>query len=399
MHSSSVGALLGASGLLGNPVGETHIAGYNSVQRTSVVLVGASNVSDTSPILPSQIHTTWQYFDGTSWINFGTMDSDVLTPTGAAIGAQLRFAATYTDLSGDHVIGSAEHALVGTGARDTLTGDSESTGNIDYLFGLGGNDTYYVHGTGDIVVEASEQGVDTVHASIDYQLTACVENLILEGSAINGIGNGWANTITGTDADNMINGRAGADRMIGGDGNDRYFVDNINDVVTELADEGIDNVSTSVSYTLGDNIENLRATANAQGITLTGNALNNQITGGIGDDVLIGGGGRDVLTGGQGADTFRFLSTGDSPYGSGPNYDVIRDFDAAEHDVIDISDIYGGALNYIGDAAFSGAAGEIRVVDVAGGQRIDVNIDADLQPEIRILVRNGGITGIDDFVH
>ena len=35
--------------------------------------------------------------------------------------------------------------------------------------------------------------------------------------------------------------------MIGGDGNDLYFVDNVDDVVTEFGGQGLDEVRTSVS--------------------------------------------------------------------------------------------------------------------------------------------------------
>ena len=56
---------------------------------------------------------------------------------------------------------------------------------------------------------------------------------------------------------------AGADTMVGGDGNDTYVVDNIDDVTTEQAGGGTDTVFSSVSTTLRANVENLTLTGAA----------------------------------------------------------------------------------------------------------------------------------------
>ena len=51
------------------------------------------------------------------------------------------------------------------------------------MTGGAGNDTYNVDNTGDVVVEASGQGTDTVNSAVTHTLTANVENLVLTGSA------------------------------------------------------------------------------------------------------------------------------------------------------------------------------------------------------------------------
>ncbi|MEW6999647.1 VCBS domain-containing protein, partial [Colwelliaceae bacterium BS250] len=66
--------------------------------------------------------------------------------------------------------------------------------------------------------------------------------------------------------------------------------------------------------------------------TFTGGDGNDYIDGGLGNDVLIGGLGDDALIGGLGADTFVWLE-GDS------GTDHVKDFNFAEGDVLDLSDL------------------------------------------------------------
>ena len=76
--------------------------------------------------------------------------------------------------------------------------------------------------------------------------------------------------------------------MIGGTGNDTYVVNNAGDVVTEALNEGTDMVQSSITYTLGTNVENLTLTGSAN-IDGTGNGDANVITGNSGNDTLDGG--------------------------------------------------------------------------------------------------------------
>ncbi len=64
--------------------------------------------------------------------------------------------------------------------------------------------------------------------------------------------------------------------MIGGAGDDIYRVDNAGDVVTEAANAGTDRVESTISYTLGANVENLWLSGTAA-VNVTGNSLNNQL--------------------------------------------------------------------------------------------------------------------------
>jgi hypothetical protein len=92
------------------------------------------------------------------------------------------------------------------------------------MTGLAGNDTYTVNNAGDLVIEALNQGTDTVQASIAYTLPNNVENLLLTGTGnLNGTGNGLNNQITGNSGNNTLNGAAGIDTLTGGVGTDIFI--------------------------------------------------------------------------------------------------------------------------------------------------------------------------------
>jgi Ca2+-binding RTX toxin-like protein len=167
----------------------------------------------------------------------------------------------------------------------------------------------------DQTIELANQGTDTVQSSISWTLGANLENLTLTGTAaINGTGNSLANRITGNAGANVLDGAGGRDTLIGGLGDDLYVVDSSDDVVTELSGGGTDTVRSSVSYTLGANVENLEltgtaalnGTGNAAANRLTGNNAANTLDGGAGADTLDGGAGADRLVGGTGGDTYLF---------------------------------------------------------------------------------------------
>ncbi|MEW6292453.1 MAG: calcium-binding protein [Pseudomonadota bacterium] len=224
-------------------------------------------------------------------------------------------------LTGD----SGDNRLYGLGGNDTLNGLDgndflDGGSGTDTLRGGAGNDTYVVDNTGDIVTESANQGIDTVLSSVTWTLGSNIEHLTLTGSAaVNGTGNSLANTIIGNIAANVLSGGSGADTLVGGAGNDTYIVDNVGDVVTELADEGTDLVQSSVTYTLGNNVENLTltgtsatsGTGNAFDNVLIGNSANNTLTGNAGNDTLDGGSGNDTMRGGTGNDIYVVNATGD----------------------------------------------------------------------------------------
>ncbi|MFI3156731.1 MAG: SdrD B-like domain-containing protein [Methylococcaceae bacterium] len=182
---------------------------------------------------------------------------------------------------------------------------------IDTLLGGSGDDRYTVDDAGDEVTENADDGIDTVYSGVSYLLGANLENLALfDGLMIDGYGNELANRITGNDQANWLDGLGGADSLIGGFGDDSYRVDNADDLVIEDEYAGYDNVETTVSYTLADNLENLMLTG-ADALSGTGNALDNTLYGNMGDNALAGLDGTDWIFGGAGDDWVDGGSGGD----------------------------------------------------------------------------------------
>lgn len=220
--------------------------------------------------------------------------------------------------------GYGADSIVGGLGDDTLNGGAGS----DIMVGGAGNDTYHVYSTGDKVDESTAKagaGIDLVVSGLrDTDLTDAsiflktlgatgtdvIENVRLDASAVNVVGNSLANTIWGN---------AGANQMTGGAGNDIYYVD-LKDTVVEtsaLATE-IDSVVLDVGAAAGGidmatryaNVENLKLLGTGN-FDVTGTGANNKLEGNAGNNLLDGGLGNDTMAGGAGNDTYRVNVTTD----------------------------------------------------------------------------------------
>jgi len=142
--------------------------------------------------------------------------------------------------------------------------------------------------------------IDATHTVAGNPFPSSEEDTINGGG-----GNDIINALGGND---FINGGTGADTMIGGAGNDTYIVDNTGDVVVENPNEGNDAVQSSISYTLGANLEDLLLLG-VKAISGTGNGMHNVITGNGGANTLAGLGGPDDLDGGAGVDKASYATS------------------------------------------------------------------------------------------
>src|SRR6478735_4057985 len=235
----------------------------------------------------------------------GGSGTDTASYAGSSAGVNVSLATgvgSGGDAQGDTLVNIEN--LTGSGLNDTLEGD----GGSNVLAGGAGTDTVsYEHATAGVTVSlALTTAQNTVGAGTDT--LSAFENLT--GSAFDDTltGNTGANVLTGGAGNDTLNGGTGADTLIGGTGNDTYVVDNAGDVVIEAVNEGTDTVQSSVSYVLGDNVENLTLLGSGN-LSGTGNAGDNIITGNSGNNVLAGLGGADALDGGAGTDTATYAAS------------------------------------------------------------------------------------------
>jgi len=286
---------------------------------------------------------------------------------------------TLTAGTGSNILdgGAGNDTLSSGGGADTLLGglgDDTLHGGAgaDVVHGDAGNDTItYAMGDGadtvdggvgtDTLAISGTAGNDTLHVVFDGTSLTGVENGSVTGveavtaSMLGGtdtvsyagstagvtvdLGTGHASGFTSISGIENVTGGAGADAffgsvanavlntLAGGAGNDTYHVDG-GETIVEAANAGTDTVISSVSFTLGANVENLIFDGNGN-LVGTGNGLANTIIGNSGNNTLIGAGGADHITGGAGDDAMTGGAGNDIfVFAAGFGHDTITDFDA-----------------------------------------------------------------------
>ena len=237
---------------------------------------------------------------------------------------------------------NVERGRIASSGTANLTGNSLN--NVLYA-GRGNN--LLSGGTGTDTVSYSYGTSGTVGVTVNLSLTTAqatggsgndtlisIESLIGSSAADALTGNSGNNVLSGGAGNDTLNGGAGNDILLGGAGNDLYFVSDTGDRVFEttttssgLDAGGTDLVRSSVSWTLGDYIENLYLTGSGA-INGTGNSLNNLVYASSGNNVLSGGAGTDTLaysTATTGVTVSLAVTTAQNTHGSGT--DTISGFE------------------------------------------------------------------------
>lgn len=183
----------------------------------------------------------------------------------------------------------------------------------DNLAGYAGNDVIHGEGGHDTVIGWSgndrvygDEGNDLLYG--DYNGYAQTAQYAGNDVMYGGEGN---DSLFGCGGNDVLDGGNGENYLNGGLGNDTYYVYNTADqVVEESASGGTDLVYSTVTYSIGNNVENLTLTGH-ENINGTGNSSVNTITGNIGNNILDGGTNTgaaankgDRLVGGDGNDTY-----------------------------------------------------------------------------------------------
>jgi len=208
----------------------------------------------------------------------------------------------------------------------------------DTLAGGIGDDLYYVHNTGDVVIEATNGGHDTVGAYVDYTLpdNSNIELLSMLGSGLTGTGSSGADTLHSAGGPNTLKG-------LGGD--DHYYVNNSADVVIEEANGGIDIVGATVNYTLPENHNIETLSMLGPGLIGTGSSGADTLHSGWGANTLVGLGGDDLYFVNNSADVVIEAANGGNDF-----VGATVDYTLSENHNIETLSMLGSGLTGTGSA-------------------------------------------------
>ncbi|MDQ8755239.1 Calx-beta domain-containing protein [Sphingosinicella sp. LHD-64] len=262
-------------------------------------------------------------------------------------------------------------AIVGVDATGTLGSlvFDPATGTLRYV---ANGEVINELGAGETLVDRFAYTVSDGRGGSD---TATVE-VTVSGASDPGV------TRNGGNGNDQIDGTAGADTLSGGNGSDVLY--GFGDADTLSGGNGADVIDggRGNDWISGGNDDDILLGGLGNDVLDGGNGNDwlfggegaDTLSGGNGNDLIDGGAGDDLLTGGNGNDVFRVSEIGGD--------DRIADFRRGQ-DKVDVSGldaIEGGGHDgfaWIGGAAFSGAAGQLRAYTSGGSSYLAGDVDGD----------------------
>jgi Ca2+-binding RTX toxin-like protein len=390
--------------------------GFTNVENITFSTVGAGDFDDTidaSGFLGSTL--TILLGDGNASVT-GSIRNDIITTgrgdnvVSAGQGTDTINASQGHDTIDGGSSGSAGDQLVmlmssasrfdsATGARTyTITSShaGDSSGTLDTDFTSIERFTLSTTGTGDFNDAIDASGIVSSSTGIVFSLSAGAGNDTVTGS-------NYADNINVGRGSNTVDAGGGSDTVRfnydSGAGGTMFITGSGNSLQTSYNGETNTALNAEDVYLINDN-QTAGMTIDASGYT--GGARLALINSNGGSDIFIGHNGVDIFgtnylaqvggdtyTGNGGADIYDYLSSV-----SAMNGDIITDFDS--DDIIDLTfntpaSNSGGFLAYqfIGNAAFSGVAGQYRYFGSGGQTFVEADTNGDGVADQTLTIANG----------
>ena len=385
LQNNSSGNTISGNYLTDQMSSAVHIA-YNSnnnIVKNNTVTTYTSNMqaliqayqdSDNNQFIGNKLEVLGSVQPG--WALYSGTDSDGTKIANNIISGTYRKTAIGVEAIWDNTSANAQGLQEAAMMSSAIPGASVGkSGVVTYNGGMGSVSNISVTGN---IIDPNFKRASVIYAGADVsngydgnqKIVGNINNLNISNNVIFGT-NGTDFTdavrlhengasITGlTNKNNSVLNGSNADNFAGTNAKTVFFVDSVNDKLTDTSSTDNDMVYSSVSYTLPERVENLmligpnalNGTGNSGNNVITGNGYANVLNGGAGDDVLAGRLGHDTLTGGAGKDVFLFDSVLRKD-----SVDTITDFKVGEDKIGLASVIFG---NLEGNDWFAASPAEI----------------------------------------
>jgi Ca2+-binding RTX toxin-like protein len=294
---------------------DTYSSDYSS--RTSGLLMSFNSATGTGSIVVGTETDTLISIEKFYGFNGTNFDDTIVGATGSDWYLRGLAGNDYIsgDTGGDWIYGGdGNDTLDGGSGNDELRGEAGNDNldpgyGSDFVGGGPGNDVLkidYFSLSSDIISEIPNNGSGKVSTSWNAVNYDNIERFNIIGGRANDylFGGNLDDTLNGGAGNDILNGGAGIDILQGGTGDDSYIIIEPGSIIGENAEEGLDTIVSSISYSIVplSHFENITLVGVAN-LNATGNDRNNNVIGNHGANILFGNSGNDTLEGGQGSDS------------------------------------------------------------------------------------------------